>query len=259
MPFTGSHPAAVLPLIRLGLLPSALVIGSMVPDLSYYVPIPVDSGHTHTAAGVFDVDLPLGLLCFAIWQLLVAPMAVAVAPAAVRRRLPAPAPVRSWLWQPGDLRQALLLVISLVAGAATHVVWDEFTHVGRFGYRHLSWLADQHGPLPGYRWAQYGSGVVGALVLVLAVRHWWRTAPVTDPAPVSGLSQRTATVVLTSVVLATLGGSGAGLVWAVVHDDGVRRALFLIATWGGGAGLVAVLACSLVTRPLTNRDHAGAF
>jgi hypothetical protein len=33
MPFTGSHPAAVLPFFRLGLV---LVIGSMVPDL----PIP---------------------------------------------------------------------------------------------------------------------------------------------------------------------------------------------------------------------------
>ncbi|MDQ7908342.1 DUF4184 family protein [Phytohabitans sp. ZYX-F-186] len=42
MPFTGSHPAAVLPLVRWGLPPAALVIGSMVPDLPYYLPTPVN-------------------------------------------------------------------------------------------------------------------------------------------------------------------------------------------------------------------------
>lgn len=39
MPFTGSHPAAVLPLLRWGLIPSALVIGSMSPDLGYFLPL----------------------------------------------------------------------------------------------------------------------------------------------------------------------------------------------------------------------------
>ena len=38
MPVTGSHPAAVLPLMRLGFVPSALVIGSMVPDLPHDFP-----------------------------------------------------------------------------------------------------------------------------------------------------------------------------------------------------------------------------
>jgi len=36
VPFTGSHPAAVLPLLRTPLPSAALVIGSLVPDLPYY-------------------------------------------------------------------------------------------------------------------------------------------------------------------------------------------------------------------------------
>ena len=247
MPFTGSHPAAVLPLFRLG-LPSALVIGSMAPDLPYYLPIPVHSELTHSATGIVGVDLLFGLLSFAIWRLLVEPLAIAVAPVGLRRRLPEPPPPRSWRWQPGDLRRGLVLVFSLLAGATTHVLWDEFTHVGRFGYRHLSWLADLHGPLAGYRWAQYGSGVFGLLVLGLAVIHWWRTAPVAD-SPRAGLPQRPAFVVLACVALATLGGASAGAAAAVLRDQGLRRALFLIATWGGGAGLAAVLLCALVARP----------
>ena len=40
MPFTGSHPAVVLPLLRIGMPASALVIGSLTPDLPYYLPTP---------------------------------------------------------------------------------------------------------------------------------------------------------------------------------------------------------------------------
>jgi len=262
VPFTGSHPAAVLPLIRLGLVPSALVIGSMAADLPYYLPLGLDSASTHSMTGIFGVDLLMGLAGFAVWQWLVAPLAVAIAPSALRARLPTPHPAPALrpdrpgrcadpgrLADPGrDLRRLLLLVVSLWAGAATHVLWDEFTHVDRFGYRHLSWLADLHGPLAGYRWAQYGSGVLGAAVIVLAIRSWWRSAPVTDPTPEPGMAPRASLVVLVAVVLATLGGAGTAFAWAVLRDQGVRRALFLIATWGGGAGLVAVLVCAVLFR-----------
>jgi hypothetical protein len=50
------------------------------------------------------------------------------------------------------------------------------------------------------------------------------------------------------VLVATLGGAVTGLTWAALHDQGLRRALFLIATWGGGAGLVAVLLSALALR-----------
>ena len=37
MPFTGSHPAAVLPLLRTSLPGSALVAGSLAPDVPFYL------------------------------------------------------------------------------------------------------------------------------------------------------------------------------------------------------------------------------
>jgi hypothetical protein len=255
VPFTGSHPAAVLPLIRLGLPASALVIGSMVPDLPYYLPIPVQASTTHSLVGILGVDLLLGLLSLAVWQSLVAPLAHAVAPEGLRARLPMPAAARRPRWDGDDARRLLLVVLSLLIGAATHVLWDEFTHIGRFGYRHLPWLAQQHGPLAGYRWAQYGSGVVGAVLIAFAVVRWWRAAPVTDPAPASSLSRRAVLVVLGSVGLATLGGVLTALAWAADRGQGVRRALFLIATWGGGAGLVAVLASAVLVSAAQFRRH----
>lgn len=269
MPFTGSHPAAVVPLMRLGLVPSALVIGSMAPDLPYFLPLGIDSHTTHSTSGVLGIDLLLGMASVVVWYLLVGPLAVALAPAALRARLPPASPLLGPAPTPrsagsagsaaagsvlGRWRRVLLLILSLWVGAATHVVWDEFTHIHRFGYRHVAWLAQTHGPMDGYRWAQYASGLLGALVIALAILHWWRSAssqmsPRTMTQAMgqpSGTLRRDVRVALVSaIVLATVGGAATGCVWAGLHDLGVRRSLFLIATWGGGAGLVTVLIAAL--------------
>jgi hypothetical protein len=67
MPFTASHVAAVLPLVRTPLLPSALVVGSMVPDLPYFLPLPLTSYVTHSPVGVVSVDALMGL-AVVIWH-----------------------------------------------------------------------------------------------------------------------------------------------------------------------------------------------
>ena len=186
MPFTGSHPAAVLPLGRTGLVPSALVIGSMIPDLPYFVALPVDARTTHTVVGALTVDVALGLAVFCLWQGLLAPAAIAAAPAGVRARLDQPMPVgiREHLH---TIRGAASVALSLAIGALTHVVWDSFTHRNEWGVARVDWLAEQHRGLPGYVWAQYLSGIVGAVVIVgWAIRWYRRTAPANtdvDPGP----------------------------------------------------------------------------
>jgi hypothetical protein len=182
VPFTGSHVAAVLPLGRTRLATSALVIGSMAPDLPYYVPLRVGSERTHALAGVVGVDVLLGLAVLVLWHgLLVAPV-LATAPPALRRRVPASA-LAGLRFRLGSVRALGLLWVSLAVGALTHVVWDAFTHQGRWGSQHIAWLAERHGSLTGCRWAQYVSGVVGALVLAAWLVRWSRSDPVRPAGP----------------------------------------------------------------------------
>src|SRR6478735_3646973 len=68
MPFTLSHPAAILPLT---LLPkrwislTGLVVGSMSPDMEYFLRMGVESRWSHSFGGIFFFDLPAGILfCF---------------------------------------------------------------------------------------------------------------------------------------------------------------------------------------------------
>jgi hypothetical protein len=268
MPFTISHPAAVLLLTRSGLVPSALVIGSVVPDVLNYVPIPRSSAVTlsleaHSAAGVFGLDLALGLVVFLLWQILVAPLAVAAAPAAVRVRLAPGLPV-PWRAQLAGPRAILLVVVSIYSGAATHVLWDEFTHPNRFGEQNVSWLATAHGSMMGYQWAQYASSVIGAGLIAAWVWRWCVvpvTPQATDLQRVPALPTRALVSVTGAVLGAGLTGVIAGVATGWQAEHSVHEALYRLATWGGGAFLFAILACAVIhalVYPAAEPDRASS-
>ncbi|MCA0253230.1 MAG: DUF4184 family protein [Actinobacteria bacterium] len=202
MPFTPSHIAAVLPLrgrAGRGLPIAALAAGSVSPDLLYFQPF-VDwrlvTPSPHSLAGIVTWDLLLGFALWAAWRAGAHPLHDLM-PDPVRRR-----------WQPGrwpaDGLGWAMAVAALLVGAITHVVWDEFTHAGRFGATHLAWLATEYGTpfgaLPGYRLAQYASGFIG-LVIVLWVGLRQPVTPAA-PRPRPALARSASWVVAASAILA---------------------------------------------------------
>ena len=228
MPFTGSHPAAVLPFLRTPLPASALVIGSVAPDLPFYLPLP-QWYSTHTWLAGVTTDLLLGLLAWALWHGLLAGPALATAPGALRGRLEGRVPL-GLAARLASGRRVVLLVAALLLGTATHLAWDEFTHARRWGAEHIPALAESWGPLPGYRWLQYASSVVGLAVLAVWFVRWWRRTPAvptrTDPAA------RWVWPLL--VVLGLVAGAVAGLAAGTLDD-----AVFPAARWAGGTVLLA--------------------
>jgi hypothetical protein len=175
VPVTLAHPAAVLPLRGLGLPLSALVIGSMAPDLPVLAQTWGLYAFSHSLAGIVTLDLALTLGLLAFWDLLGRDALVDTAPAAVRDRLPGRARIgrRAWLLAP----------LAAVVGSTTHTVWDAFTHAGRWGVRHVAWLEETHGALPGQQWAQFASGILGLVVVGGAILHHVRSLPRSAPRP----------------------------------------------------------------------------
>ena len=155
MPLAPAHPAAVLPLQRLGLPLSGLVVGAVAPDLPVYLPVGVSYSTTHSARGL-PVDTVSGLVVLGFWVALVRDALVDLTPP-LRDRLPARARL--------DRRAWLLAPIAVAIGAATHVLWDSTTHDWGFVVRGLAFLDDDVGPLPLYRWLQHASTVVGSVVV----------------------------------------------------------------------------------------------
>ena len=137
MPYPIAHPAAVVPLHRLlGRLsvPSALAIGSVVPDFWYVLPI-FQRGDSHSPEGLFFFCLPVGFAAYILFHLLKAP-ALALLPRALAERLWACSPV---LFPAASFTA---VCVSLLLGAETHLLWDSLTGDELYGriVRHGSTL-----------------------------------------------------------------------------------------------------------------------
>ncbi|MCG8917148.1 DUF4184 family protein [Actinokineospora sp. PR83] len=174
MPFTLAHPAAVLPLARKPLVASGLVVGSLSPDLTYFVALrPLGGDFTHSPLGLVVVDLPLALALLALFHAFAVPALVSLAPQWVRERVVAVA---------RPPRPSPVLVVSVLVGGVTHLVWDAFTHHDGFAVVRLPWLAGSlWTDMPVYQFLQLGSSVAG-----MAVVLWWcaRYLRGAEPAPV---------------------------------------------------------------------------
>ncbi|MFE6505030.1 DUF4184 family protein [Kitasatospora sp. NPDC057738] len=254
MPFTLSHPAAVLPLMRRPFSRTALVAGAVAPDLPYFLattglPVSAQSWYepfanattTHGVSGVVAVTLPYALL---LWALLRAARRPLVS------LLPSSAP-----WPPSGVacspvRRAGWIVLSALVGIASHLVWDAFTHVDGFVVTRTPWLAST--VVGGLTWAralQHASTIGGlAAIALFAWRRREHLLPGSGrPGPACGprrqiLLPMALFTAVGAVVHAwrwragpeaeTAGLSAAGLLEGVLSD----------AAKGAGAGLIAALA-----------------
>ena len=172
MPFTVSHAAAVLPLQRLGRhkLPlAALMVGSMAPDFGYIFSYEASRALTHSFAGLFLFSLPVGLL---VWLFYVAVLEKATITLLSDRW-------HTRFAHTDTITAALVLraVLAIVLGAATHLLWDSFTHRGTFATDAIPGLLR---PTPGFAWLPiyhllHGvSSVVGLVILGYWMRHLQR-------------------------------------------------------------------------------------
>ncbi|MBF5046269.1 MULTISPECIES: DUF4184 family protein [Myxococcaceae] len=181
MPITlPAHPAAVLPLLRYRrwLPPTALVVGACVPDLHYV--LRMGSEVSHSLHGLFLFCLPVGLATLLWLELLVLPV--------LRRTLPEVGGVQPARFLAGDglprgLRGWALVLLALLLGALTHLLWDGFTHdlqwPARALYRfHIVRVAGRNYTLA--HLLQYLTSLLGSLVVLAAMV---RAYPRLPPAP----------------------------------------------------------------------------
>jgi hypothetical protein len=184
MPWTFAHPAAVLPLRPLKHLSfGALVIGSIAPDVGYYVGRFDLAAAAHTPLGILTLCLPAGLALISLVRLLHRPAANTL---------------------PGPHRQALLSLppmplfntpttacrvsISVIIGATTHVAWDSITHgtgllVALLPGLRVPVLVLGSRSIPLFEMLQHTSTALGVGVLIVAYVRWLRSVAPDSPVP----------------------------------------------------------------------------
>lgn len=128
MPFTFSHPAIVLPLTylpRKWVSVTGLVIGSLTPDFEYFLRMKVQSNYSHTIAGLFWFDLPLGIVLAILFHSVVRDNLFDNLPECLKSRLNG---FMHFDWNKYFSANKIVVSFSVLIGAASHIFWDSFTH-----------------------------------------------------------------------------------------------------------------------------------
>jgi len=140
MPFTFAHPAAILPakyFPKKWISYTALAIGSMTPDFEYFFRMRNLGIYGHTWTGLFWFDLPIAFILTLIYHAFVKNSLIDNLPLMFRQRLSC---FKDLNWF-GHLKQNFLSVlICLIIGIATHILWDSFTHRTGYFVTHIPWL-----------------------------------------------------------------------------------------------------------------------
>ncbi|MEX1001659.1 MAG: DUF4184 family protein [Crocinitomicaceae bacterium] len=167
MPFTFSHPAIILPLIKLGekrISATALVAGSMAPDFEYFIQMEMRQVHGHTLPGIFYFDLPLTLIICFIFHLAVRDALILHAPQVIQQKFKH---FVGYSWKKRFRSHWPVILISALLGIASHLFWDSFTHANRFFVNHIPFLQEQSDffgvTLYHHDVAQLASSLIGGL------------------------------------------------------------------------------------------------
>ena len=266
MPLTFlSHQAVVLPLkMRAPRVTSgtALVLGSMAPDVEYLLRGYPTGTISHTWPGVFVFCLPVTLALFWIVTRILAEPVAAHLPQGGEFRLPAYGAIR---YQPSGARHWAIVAASAVVGAASHVVLDKLSGgwSSRYPTHFESWIPFDTLPSD-EAWiaAKLMSWIVLAVATLLMMRHigrrglvarWSTEREAADPANRTDRGSAVSAGGLTGpgwpaarfwtlVVIAGLAGGGLGALYRrsgfFMHQPATWVHIWLCAVSGTFVGLV---------------------
>ena len=136
MPFTPAHPAVILPLIRWRYFSATgLIVGSLSPDFEYFFKMSVNAIHSHSRAGLFYFDLPVTIVLAILFHQLVKVNLIGNLPAILQKRFQDTLHFNFLKYLKNNW---WIFLYSSIIGAGSHLVWDSFTHNGRFFTRQFS-------------------------------------------------------------------------------------------------------------------------
>lgn len=244
MPFTLAHVVAARPLWRATgrRLPlSAVVVGSVAPDLEYLGHLDTERTIGHHLWGVAVLDVPLALALLALWHgLFKRPVA-----ALVNRRVRPAIDTRPFPFAP--LPRFGVVLLGVLVGIAGHLAWDGFTHRDGFVTTRVWFLEEAIGRPHVYDLLNYASTAFGLVLL-----GWWWWSAVARPdardTPTRRLPDRVRTGALAALLAVTAAGGLANGLRLRLDGWGVETTVIGAVLGAMAAGLIGLTVVSLALR-----------
>lgn len=169
MAFTFSHPAAVVFFPKKHFETSALVIGSMLPDIGYFLPwVEIPRHVFHHDAWILAL-MPIGLLIYFVFHFHVKRTLFQLLPKKIELKFEY-FPKTRYLAK----KTFIKIVYSLMMGILTHILWDGITHHEDFGPKLFPFLEDiieqsTQGTVRLYDLIQYYSSGLGLILMMFYI------------------------------------------------------------------------------------------
>lgn len=173
MPFTFSHLAIILPLTYLQkkwFSLTGLIVGSLTPDFEYFVRMKVKSDFSHTISGLLWFDLPIGILLSFIFHLIVRDSLIINLPGFLSNRSVV---FTCFDWKKHFIHNWLVITMSILIGAASHIFWDSFTHDHGYFVEKINLIPKLYFNIldisfPLHKIIQHLSTAIGSLIIVFS-------------------------------------------------------------------------------------------
>ena len=149
---------------------TGLVVGSMAPDFEYFIRMKDYSLYSHTWKGIIYFDLPLSILLAFLFHQLVRNYLIDSLPGLLNRRLDS---FKQFDWTRHFKEKFLVILISIIIGTVSHILWDGLTHKSGYFVKHMPFLRQYIGigghHMALYEWSQYAWSLIGGLLILYAL------------------------------------------------------------------------------------------
>lgn len=168
MAFTIAHTVCVIPFYKKRWFSiAAITLGSLAPDLAYFVLFQRSSDLSTKFPGFFWFTLPVSLLLWWTWVHIIAPHLYEFLATKLPTRSPKP-----------ERYQTLWIFASFCLGIAMHHIIDSFAEPGGFWVEMFPAFFDQEIlTVQVTTWFQYGLSVTGTILLIILLTYWWFKKP----------------------------------------------------------------------------------
>lgn len=163
MPFTAAHPAIILPLLRMRIFSvSALIMGSMVPDFEFFLRMEAHGPYGHSIFGMFWLNIPIALAFITLYHNFVRNAMIESLPTFFGKRF---YEFVDFNWNTYFKANFFKVVLSVLVGNLSHLLWDSFTHFDGFFVSKIPFLNTEYRQIPLYLVLQYAFSLIGAIAI----------------------------------------------------------------------------------------------